>query len=94
MRLRNEQVIQKWASGEPAVSHTGALSTDGVDLMSYNLMIGYRSSAGSCILGDFTSPGGQFASVTTSCHVGKARQVVGHTMHPTVFQMSFPRSKL
>jgi len=39
-------------------------------------------------LGDFTSPGGNFQSMTTSCHVGKARHIADHIMHPTVFENS------
>ena len=87
-RMRNELVIDAWTRGFAADSHNGALRTDGVNLYSYNLRIGYRSRSGSTILGDYTSPGGQFYSVTTSCHVGKARGYADHIMHPTVFQNS------
>ena len=88
MRLRNEQVLEKWKDGESASSHTGALSTNGTSLFSYKLKIGHRSRAGATIVGDFTSPGGAFHSMTTSCHVGKARAVADHVMHPTVFKNS------
>ena len=87
-RLRNELVLDKWKKGEPANSHTGALCTNGRDLFSYNLRIGYRSRGGQTILGDFTSPGGDFRSMTTSCHIGKARRIADHIMHPTVFENS------
>ena len=87
-RLRNELVLDKWKNGFPASSHTGALCTNGRDLFSYNLRIGYRSRSGACVLGDFTSPGGNFQSMTTSCHVGKARRIADHIMHPTVFENS------
>ena len=87
-RLRNEEVLEKWKDGETASSHTGALCTNGRDLFSYNLRIGYRSRSGQTILGDFTSPGGDFHSMTTSCHVGKARAIADHIMHPVVFQKS------
>ena len=87
-RLRNDLVLEKWKKGETASSHTGALCTNGRDLFSYNLRIGYRSRSGACVLGDFTSPGGNFQSMTTSCHVGKARAIAGHTMHPVVFNNS------
>ncbi len=90
-RVRNEQVIDAWTRGVKADSHTGALRTDGVNLYSYNLRIGYRAKSGSTVLGDFTSPGGAFYSVTTSCHVGKVRAIAGHVMHPVVFNNSeFP----
>ena len=87
-RLRNDLVLEEWKNGETASSHTGALCTNGRDLFSYNLRIGYRSCSGQTILGDFTSPGGDFHSMTTSCHVGKARAIADHIMHPVVFQKS------
>ena len=88
MGMNNQKVLQKWVEGESADSHTGALRTDGTKLFSYNLQIGYRSKSGVTVLGDFTSPGGAFRSMTTSCHVGKARAVADHIMHPTVFKNS------
>lgn len=86
--LKNNLVISNWTKGKAAKSSNGALSTDGRDLFSYNLRIGYRSPAGVCIVADYTSPGGGFHSSTTSCHVGKARSVADHIMHPTVFENS------
>tara|TARA_Y100000310_G_scaffold48584_1_gene45014 strand:- start:245 stop:532 length:288 start_codon:yes stop_codon:yes gene_type:complete len=87
-RFRNDIVLDKWKKGEAANSHTGALHTNGTSLFSYHLKIGHRAKSGTCVLGDFTSPGGSFQSMTTSCHVGKARAVADHTMHPVVFQNS------
>ena len=87
-RFRNDSVLAMWKKGKKASSHTGALCTNGRDLFSYNLRIGYRSRSGQTILGDFTSPGGDFRSMTTSCHVGKARSFADHIMHPTVFTNS------
>jgi len=87
-RLRNELVLEKWKDGEKASSHNGALSTDGTSLFSYNLKIGHRAKSGATIVGDFTAPGGSFRSMTTSCHVGKARAIAGHIMHPAVFKNS------
>ena len=87
-RLRNEEVLEKWKDGENAVSHTGALCTDGTSLFSYKLKIGHRSRSGVTIVGDFTAPSGGFASMTTSCHVGKARGFADHVMHPAVFKNS------
>jgi len=91
-RKRNEQVIDSWIRGEAADSHTGTLHTDGVNLFSYNLRIGYRAKSGTTVAADYTSPGGDFRSMTTSCHVGKVRRRADHVMHPTVFENSkFPR---
>ena len=87
-RMRNELVIDAWSRGVEATSHNGNLRTDGVNLYSYNLRIGYRSRSGSTVLGDFTSPGGDFRSMPTSCHVGKVRGIASHVMHPTVFENS------
>jgi hypothetical protein len=37
-------------------------------------------------VGDYTAPGGGFKSVTTSCHVGRAKRVQGAcVMHPVVW---------
>ena len=88
MRVRNNTVIARWAKGESANSHTGALHTDGTALFSYSLKIGHRAESGTTVLGDFTSPGGGFHSVTTSCHVGKARHIADHVMHPVIFNNS------
>ena len=87
-RLRNELVLDKWKDGESASSHNGALSTDGTSLFSYKLKIGHRSRSGVTIIVDFTSPGGEWTSMTTSCHVGKARVIADHVMHPAVFKNS------
>ena len=87
-RLRNEEVLQKWKDGENAASHTGALCTDGTSLFSYKLKIGHRSRSGVTIVGDFTSPGGDFHSMTTSQHVGMTRHIADHVMHPAVFKNS------
>ena len=90
-RMRNELVIDSWMRGVPASSHNGNLRSDGVNLYSYNLRIGYRARSGSTVVGDFTSPGGDFRSMTTSSHVGKARGIACHVMHPAVFENSeFP----
>ena len=90
-RVRNEQVIDAWTRGVKADSHTCALRTDCVNLYSYNLRIGYRARSGTTVVGDFTSPGGDFRSMTTSQHVGKVRWRADHVMHPTVFENSaFP----
>ena len=90
-RMRNELVIDAWTRGVAASSHNGNLRSDGVNLYSYNLRIGYRARSGTTVVGDFTSPGGDFRSMTTSCHVGKVRWRADHVMHPVVFQNSeFP----
>ena len=88
---RNDEVVEAWLRGEKACSHNGNLRSDGVNLFSYNLRIGYRAKSGTTVAADYTSPGGSFQSMTTSCHVGKVRWRADHVMHPTVFENSvFP----
>ena len=85
--MTNDRVIEAWQRGECAINHRGTLKcySDGT-LYSYHLHIGRRTPAGVCIVGDYTAPGGGFHSVTTSCHVGRAKRVQGVTvMHPLVW---------
>ena len=90
-RMRNEEVIDSWMRGVAADSHTGALRSDGVNLYSYNLRIGYRARSGATVVGDYTSPGGGFRSMTPSHHVGRVRWPADPVMLPTVFEKSaFP----
>ena len=85
--LTNNKVIEAWQRGERAANHRGTLQcySDGT-LYSYGLHIGQCTPSGVCIVGDYTAPGGGFKSVTTSCHVGRAKRVQGVTvMHPLVW---------
>ena len=85
--LKNNQVIEAWQHGQRAATHRGTLQcySDGT-LYSYGLHIGQRTPSGVCIVGDYPAPGGGFKSVTTSCHVGRAKRVPGVTvMHPLVW---------
>jgi hypothetical protein len=72
--MRNKQVIDAWLSGDSA--HTNNLSTDGVKLWSYNLMIGDRMDHQSRIW-DYTARG-HYYSQTTSKHVGLALRGTGN----------------
>jgi len=85
--LTNSKVIEACQHGQRAANHRGTLQcySDGT-LYSYGLHIGQRTPSGVCIVGDYTAPGGGFKSVTTSCHVGRAKRVQGVTvMHPLVW---------
>ena len=86
--MRNRQVIERFAAGQQANSWTGNLWSDGTWLRSYNQKIAHRTSGGLVVVGDFTSPGGKFFSVTTSGHVNSAKAHADEIMHPTVFQNS------
>jgi hypothetical protein len=68
--MTNSDVIRAWNNGRAAGSKN--LSTDGVKLYSYRLLIGDRSGG---IIYDHTAAGGSYHSQTTSCHVGLATRL-------------------
>ena len=74
-RVRNHLVPSYWAEGKPASNHRGSFTTDGKRLFSYSLLIGDTcEKTGAKILRDYTAGGRHgFQSMTTSCHVGRAR---------------------
>ena len=80
--MRNQDVIRSFAWGEPAAA--GNLQTDGRSLWSYDLKIAQRTPEG-VVVGDFTAPGGDFHSVTTSKHVGMAKREAHTIMLPELF---------
>jgi hypothetical protein len=86
--MRNRQVIEQFAAGKQADSWTGNLWSDGTWLRSYNQKIAHRTSGGLVVVGDFTTPGGRFFSVTTSSHVNIVKGHANEIMHPTVFLKS------
>lgn len=75
-RVNNGTVPQYWVDGLAARSSTGAFSTNGQQLYSYDLLIGDTcDKTGAKILRDYTARGKWgYQSQTTSTHVGKARQ--------------------
>ena len=87
--MRNEQVIDAWARGDSA--HTNNLSTDGVKLWSYNLMIGDRMD-NQIRIWDYTTSG-HYKSQTTSCHIGLALRGTGNfiLMNPNYDAMIYDR---
>jgi hypothetical protein len=90
MSTNNRDVISNWKNGIKAVNGRKSLWTDGKWLYSYRLRIGYRTTNGICILGNYTASSGDFRSNTTSMHVGRARRVVNTELiwHPAVFEAS------
>lgn len=72
--MTNEQVIDAWISGRGASSSNGNMSTNGVDLYSYNLKIASRKDHQFRIW-DYTASGSYY-SQTTSCHVGLALRML------------------
>jgi hypothetical protein len=88
----NLNVVRAWKEGKNARNHKNTLMTHDGELFSYRLKIGSRTDAGVCVLGDFTSPGGDYHSMTTSCHVNLAKRMADMVMHPLVWATS-PLSK-
>jgi len=88
----NLNVVRAWREGKNARNHKNTLMTIDGELFSYRLKIGARTNTGVCVLGDFTSPGGSYHSMTTSCHVNLAKRVADMVMHPLVWESS-PLSK-
>ena len=67
--MTNEQVVKAWAAGAKASNGRGSLSTDGLHLLSYDLVIGDSRLAQ---VFDYTASG-EYYSQTTSAHVGLAK---------------------
>tara|TARA_B100000131_G_scaffold318719_1_gene363148 strand:- start:1505 stop:1807 length:303 start_codon:yes stop_codon:yes gene_type:complete len=88
----NLNVVRAWREGKNARNHKNTLMTIDGELFSYRLKIGARTNTGVCVLGDFTSPGGSYHSMTTSCHVNLAKRMADMVMHPLVWETS-PLSK-
>ncbi len=91
MRVRNNNVVKMWQEGKAARNHKFTLMSLALDdgtaeLYSYHKKIGHRTASGVCVVGDFTAPGGEFCSMTTSCHVGRAKRVANLVMHPRVWE--------
>jgi len=89
MRTTNEGVVNAWKRGRSAWNSRKTLHTDGERLYSYRLHIGTRLPSDATVLGDFTAPGGEYQSQTTSCHIGLVkRSGVDLVMHPMVWRTS------
>jgi hypothetical protein len=85
-KVRNEQVIKAWGYSNIANSHTGSLTSNGDELRSYGLLIGFTTAQGAKIVLDYTAPAGHFRSQTTSCHCGRAKVVSDVVINPSVAQ--------
>jgi hypothetical protein len=90
-RTNNQSVISSWASGVEATNHKNTLRTDGNTLWSYNLVIGYTTHrflpTGALQTNkdaiDYTAPSGNFRSMTTSSHVGRAKAIADRIVQPS-----------
>lgn len=95
MSVSNESVVIAWKKGKKASNGRNSLHTDGTWLYSYHLRIGYRTSNGTCVLGDFTARSKAFYSVTTSKHIGLVARHVSKDFiwNPLVFEESINNFK-
>ena len=84
--MKNQDVVRSCAWGKRAAA--ASLQTDGRSLWSYNLKIAQRTPEG-IVVGDFTAPGGDFHSITTSKHVGMAKREAHTIMLPELFTELF-----
>ena len=86
----NQEVVQMWGEGRPAINHTGTLEAKpSGELYSYYLKIG-QCVNGVAIVADYTARSGNFHSKTTSCHVNLAARFVhkGCLWHPDIWANS------
>ena len=74
-KVRTAQVARYWKCDESACNAGAQFWTDGAKLYSYKLCIGYTDDDGQKWLKDYSASGAHgFQSMTTSKHVGYARQ--------------------
>ena len=71
--MKNESVIKAFLNNQYAQTKT--LRSTGINLYSYNLRIGMTDDAGKKHVFNYTTPGGDFISHTTSKHIGLAREL-------------------
>jgi hypothetical protein len=77
--------MQSWIAGTPARTPINSLSTDGEELYSYKLCIGYKGHNGRPMVKDYRSPNN--ISQTTSTHVGLA---IGAINDPAAIRNPYP----
>lgn len=77
--LRNSACAQAWADGKSGASNR--MHTDGKNLYSYALRIGYTDLNGNKVLYDYGKKGFR-KSVTTTQHVSVARQYACQVVTP------------
>ena len=86
-KTTNENVANNWYYNTESQNHSGSYHTDGNNLYSYNLLIGFTTQSGKKVLLDYTASGGHFRSMTTSTkHVCSARRVCDEMMNPSIIE--------
>tara|TARA_R100000808_G_C2089563_1_gene110473 strand:- start:463 stop:753 length:291 start_codon:yes stop_codon:yes gene_type:complete len=89
--MKNIDVVRAWSRGR--VASTKNLTSDGKNLYSYQLRIGYtRVGTEIRVVLDYTAPAGHFRSQTTSQHVNLAKRYgqtyKGLEMNPRLIPMA------
>ena len=67
--MRIKEIPLAWKNHRSASTTSRSFSTDGRDIYSYDLKIGYTNIFGEKVLLNYTSASGRFQSHTTSRHV-------------------------
>ena len=67
--MKIKEIPLAWKNYRIASTPSGSFSTDGRNIYSYNLKIGYTDEYGQKVLLNYTSASGRFQSHTTSRHV-------------------------
>ena len=67
-----KQIPVLWVNGQSGRTPNKSLSTDGKDLYSYKLKIGYTNDSGQKVVLKYTTRYNSFVSTTTSRHVNLA----------------------
>lgn len=82
--MKNIDIVTAWINNESFYRKSKALSTDGDNLFSYALKIGYTNKQGRKVAIDYTSTGGYMRSMTTSTHVGMAKRKADLIRNPCI----------
>ena len=67
-----KQIPILWVNGQSGRTPNRSLTTDGKDLYSYKLKIGYTNEYGQKVILNYTTQYNNFVSTTTSRHVNLA----------------------
>jgi len=80
-RTNNSNVASCWATGVEVRNGRGTFWTDGKEIYSYCLCIGFTTEKGTKIAIEHAGTKG-FVSMTTSQHVGLASWSAAYVIHP------------
>ena len=77
----NQSVIVAWLNHKEERTKNFNLCTNGDELFSYDLLIGFTRGGYKKMLLDYTAPTNNFVSMTTSRHINLARPYADHVVH-------------